>query len=1018
MFYKNLLFLILFLFTVTNAQKIGAQEKKTSTAANNLLPFDSSFETGDFEWRCKGKIDSTTSYDGKNSLLLSGKTSYAVTPRIRTNINAGEKYILSFYARSGNPPGKLAVEIKFGDWNQKTHIIKKISDKWQRYKIELPTQKTMRSWLYLVFSTSPKRQVWLDSLQLEKEKLSPYQNTAPICIGFEEYRAPGNIFFSDGKSLDLSLNIFNCSLPEEDYEILCKTKNYYNKIISKQSEQVLLPQKSLFTKGFKFLPEMQKGYYVSEISVKTKQGETVKKLTFPFSIVEKSLESNKENSFFGIHPGRFRVKGENISQIPLKALRAVGAKWLRNYRAWVEPRKGSVQIKEKDYIPGLENGFMMFETINIHMAPKWAKDKNGDIKKLEDSGKYIEKLIPLLKKYSQTWELVNEPNLQFGYHKNVPVKEAARKYADILKIVSAASRKAAPDVKIAACGVTIAQSNIREFIDEVLKTEIDSFDIMPVHPYPRSRDIGPSGCGMTPEEIKLRKSLIDIQDIIKKFNGKQKLWIGELGWSLDSRTAFLSESAKTQAEYLARTMILARSVPGLERVMWFTALGCVEKLFYEYGMWRNCAEPLPATAAYSNIARILHDVKPVKELMDGDIRAYAFESGPKKIPLAAVWKWNGESEDMFLDLPSSAIETKDIIGNNLHSVRKNDKELIKLTKSPLFLFGKNISMDEFCAKIKSATFSKCPLKITPVLRSLHSFDCALQNRTYNTVKGNVELIPPKGVAVEQNQREITLASRENFEVKFPLKLNCSPLELNGKEFEIKCKVANGNFISKKKVSVNLESCYFEKIDFEKKFGLLAFQETKPYILSERKNINPPDLMVGWNGEDDLSAKTWIAWDAKYFYFQAQVKDDIFHQKHTGRRIWMGDSLQISFDTQNDAQEGVKKYDKNDYEFSFALTPKGPEIYSKMTSLSSAEATKPLFYIEREKNLIFYKIAIPWNLLKVTPKTGKIIGFNFIINDNDGYGRSYWMGLNPGGIAEIKDPYSFKKFVLIKKDLGE
>jgi hypothetical protein len=42
------------------------------------------------------------------------------------------------------------------------------------------------------------------------------------------------------------------------------------------------------------------------------------------------------------------------------------------------------------------------------------------------------------------------------------------------------------------------------------------------------------------------------------------------------------------------------------------------------------------------------------------------------------------------------------------------------------------------------------------------------------------------------------------------------------------------------------------------------------------------------------------------------------------------------------------------------------------------------------------------------RPGQVVGLDFIANDNDGQGRSYWMGLTPG-IGEGKTPEAYRRF---------
>ena len=64
---------------------------------------------------------------------------------------------------------------------------------------------------------------------------------------------------------------------------------------------------------------------------------------------------------------------------------------------------------------------------------------------------------------------------------------------------------------------------------------------------------------------------------------------------------------------------------------------------------------------------------------------------------------------------------------------------------------------------------------------------------------------------------------------------------------------------------------------------------------------------------------------------------------------------------------------------------------------------------RVDNDTIYEAAISWEALGIqTPQPGKVMAINFIVNDNDGQGRLYWMGLTPG-IAEGKQPGVYRKF---------
>ena len=69
-----------------------------------------------------------------------------------------------------------------------------------------------------------------------------------------------------------------------------------------------------------------------------------------------------------------------------------------------------------------------------------------------------------------------------------------------------------------------------------------------------------------------------------------------------------------------------------------------------------------------------------------------------------------------------------------------------------------------------------------------------------------------------------------------------------------------------------------------------------------------------------------------------------------------------------------------------------------------------FAIVRDENakVTTYEVVIPWSTLgfQGSPK-GKCMGFNVLVNDDDGKGRRGWINWAPG-IGEWKDPSLFPK----------
>jgi hypothetical protein len=61
----------------------------------------------------------------------------------------------------------------------------------------------------------------------------------------------------------------------------------------------------------------------------------------------------------------------------------------------------------------------------------------------------------------------------------------------------------------------------------------------------------------------------------------------------------------------------------------------------------------------------------------------------------------------------------------------------------------------------------------------------------------------------------------------------------------------------------------------------------------------------------------------------------------------------------------------------------------------------------------YVAAFPWRCLApATGEEGSILGFNTIVNDDDGSGREGWIGIS-GGTGEGKMPRLFRKLLLVR-----
>jgi len=186
-----------------------------------------------------------------------------------------------------------------------------------------------------------------------------------------------------------------------------------------------------------------------------------------------------------------------------------------------------------------------------------------------------------------------------------------------------------------------------------------------------------------------------------------------------------------------------------------------------------------------------------------------------------------------------------------------------------------------------------------------------------------------------------------------------------------------------------------------------------YVLDSPGHVQPPDAAVVWKTPANLRVVAAVAWDAAGFHFLADVYDDVFHQPYSMSQTWKGDSIQLAFDAANDALEGRIGYDANDHEFALALTPDGAQVFRHAgpPGLESGQrVSRARLDVRRQDDCTRYHCTIPWpELVPLNPVPGRMFGFTFIVNDNDGAERAYWLGLSPG-IGEMKYPYAYRRFV--------
>jgi hypothetical protein len=892
----------------------------------NLFPGDTSFETGSCGW--KGIVDPTTSTHGDQSLLLSEESQEHSSSKYYEMIEPGRSYTLSFYAKTDKPKLDIMVDV----WHLRYSIMKRqsfnLSDEWKRYYMEIPTQDQMRGF-YIAIEKKGSGAIWLDGLQFQAGKLTDYHPSEPISLTIGDIPEPNNILLVDEKPVELEVGIYNSDYPSESFIFSYTTSNFYGKQVTKGSEEIIVRRDSSTKKRITALENRANGYFVTNVSIKNSDDEIIKQDEMPYGIVyPQNVEGADPDSYFGMHGG-----------ISIETRHKIGAKWMRNYRAWrwLEREKGKFSPMKSEYEKYRDAGICLMETVNYDPMPDWAKDDDGRIRSIEEYCNFARELVKQADGYVTYWEIQNEPDLSLGSVQNLSKEEKARYYADILKAASTAIKEVDPQAVIMGSGVSGVDVPEFEFSREVFKEASEYFDVFALHPYMGVRFIGPGGLYIGPEEGMMREAMVKAVQLVHEFGGKHSIWVGEFGWALDLREPYLDRYARQYAQYMTRAIILTHSVPEVERIMWFYGRGALEREHFEYGLWRGEEEPLSAAVAYAATAGTLHGFKAARPIFESDIRAYAFEKGD--IPLVALWKWQGEVVDMLLDVRPEDVKIIDMIGNRVEPVIDGGGIAVNLSEDPVFIVGEGIEPAKLYKKIEESSFSGMPVKIS-VLHTdgkfLHGF--IKNNRPYK-VKGNLSISGSSGIDID-----LEASSIESF--TFPLNQENS-FALAG-EFD--------GINMEKEIDMIFDTCLRKDIKLNKDGVLLDWEKLPEIVLPENPEV-----------------KAYSAWNGGYFYFAVSVQDENV----------VDGSLKLAFDTMNDSLE---EYDSNDYEFTATLTKDGAKVFSNSgqgceSATNHQENIKAVIY--NIDNRITYQVAIPWKEISpLKPVTGRIFGFNFMVNDKD------------------------------------
>ena len=157
--------------------------------------------------------------------------------------------------------------------------------------------------------------------------------------------------------------------------------------------------------------------------------------------------------------------------------------------------------------------------------------------------------------------------------------------------------------------------------------------------------------------------------------------------------------------------------------------------------------------------------------------------------------------------------------------------------------------------------------------------------------------------------------------------------------------------------------------------------------------------------EDYGASLAMAYDAESFFVLVEVTDDVHYEPFAAGQAWMGDSVQLAFDTDPTG-------DHNRAEMDFALTDDGEEIEA-LRPLNTIEVAAVRFRIHRDGDMTIYEMAFPLSALHVTDRgPGTRLGFSLLVNENDTGAREGYLRWSDG-IGNGKYPEKYGQLLFVE-----
>ena len=864
---------------------------------------------------------------------------------------------------------------------------------------------------FVMFPIEGKGSVWIDAVSSDPNRESVFQ-TLPLletAVGFQNGKALCNVF-SDRDSFSINLYFWNGSVESGTFRLKYTVHDFYGRQITEGNYSEKIAGGSGWKRDIPF-PRGIRGIFYVRLAVVSPTGKQVDSENACAVIAP--LDSRKLNpgSIFGLSkPG-----GQQYDRM-LELARMIGAKGL-NQNGIMETVWGA---NMKDWRRRLVSGKPLFQ------YPVAGGEREREILEAGIEPLYLTRGIPVFLR----------PGFPYAYPDKPLSPEAMKEYADIVelfaremppekkrafdlfpescadekrivimkpyvKAVSDALRRASSKSEVLGCGfwdVSMMGKQVEwaaahgYFREKIL-------DGVTIHPYASNPDVS-----------YLDSGLKQVRRTLDRERPGMPIVAAEVGYQ--NLTTFYSDirgsevqgwnsiySEERTADYLARMMLIGLRHK-VKRIMVFPALSAGSMPYpHHFGItYHNMMRPKAGLPALAGLTAQIHDAEFVALRNPENEYTVQLMKRARGDWLLAVWSYSdNKSLTTSVTLPGDLGQLRfiDLMNNEFIP---EQKEFLLHGGSPVFIISPNRkNLERILSGIK---FKQILLHPEFVVRDGKPF-LRIENRTQETIPVQMKLFNHSVLLSLNSLSARSLRAGEVWEQELPLSEN-KEISL---EAEIRSSLGNYNLKYRPLFVPRLPDRNAKWKDLPAAGKRILGK--KDLRWRTERGITPDPV-----SPDDLSAVFHYAYDNRNLYLAFDVKDSVFHQPYSGTGIWQGDSVQIALDPLCNTNGLTRSYLFDDLEFGITLLANGKTEIIRYAGSENTEKNLQT-EIEKKSDGVYYKIAIPWKVLGIHPKRDTKIGFNFVINDNDGKSLEKYLTLPPGGIAEHtgKTPFLFSDLVL-------